>query len=199
MGPRCLTVFLVALALLVTGCSRGDDDEKASPPKPTTTTALTAPPALTWTITGVEANGTQPPGEDVVAAVKATLDTYLTQAVATPLFSGTPPADLSAVLSPAALDRIAADPAARAALIDEGMPPATKSITANAANAALSSVAGADGATALVVAALDLRVHAVGPTVEVNIVRTGEVVLAPEANGWRIDSFSVNTHRDSVP
>ena len=145
----------------------------------------------------LDAQGTAAPGDDVIAAVKATMDAYLAQAVVGPLFSGQPVVDLSGVLSAAALQRFQEDPAARATLADEGLPPASKGITATRANMELRSVAGPDGVPAVVAARLDLLVHAVGPTLDVDINRYGDVTLVADEGGWRIDSFQLKTTRDS--
>lgn len=203
MSPRRFVILFVALLVALGGaaCSKKDgDDAKAKKPRATTTTevVLAAAPALAWTVTGVDSQGTAPPGDDVVAAVKATLDTYLVEAVSKPLFSAQPAGDLSAVLSPAAIERLNADPATRATLVDEGMPAATKSITTETATANLWSIAGRDGAPGLFGAQLDLKVHAIGPTVDVTIVRNGEVVLTNDGSGWRIDSFRLRAQRDTA-
>ncbi|HVM09051.1 MAG TPA: hypothetical protein VM345_11345 [Acidimicrobiales bacterium] len=190
-----LVAMTLALVTVSAACSSSDDEDAV--PTTTTTTELTAQPTLAWTIGEVDPQGTAPPAEDVIAAVKATLDAYLAQAIVGPLYTGQPAGDLSAVLSPAALERIAADPAARATLVDEGMPPATKEITATVANAGLRTVAGPDGAVAVVGAHLDLVLHAVGPAIDVDIVRKGEVILTQENGSWRIDSFQLRTQRDS--
>jgi hypothetical protein len=91
-----------------------------------------------------------------------------------------------------------ADPATRATLVDEGLPPATTSIAAEVANVLLSTVAGPDEVLAVVGARIDLKVHAVGPTLDVDVVHQGELVLAPQDDGsWRIESFALHTARDS--
>lgn len=199
MNPRRPVAVLVAVVVLLGACSRDDDggDDAGNRSRSSTTTALTEPPALTWSFGTVDSHGTQPPGDDVIAAVKTTLDAYLAQAVAAPLFTGQPVVDLSAVLSPAALERLAADPAARATLVDEGMPPATEEITAQRATAELASVAGPDGVPAVIAARLDLLVRAVGPNLDVDVNRYGDVTLVAEAGGWRIDSFQLRTDRNS--
>ena len=200
--PRRLSALLLALVVAAGGsaCSRdqGDGASRSSGSDPTTTTALAAPPALTVTITGVDPNGTAPPDDATVAAVKATLDHWMAAAVTGPLFTGQPAGDLSAVFTPAALERLTADPAARATLVDEGLPPASRQISAERANVALASVAGPDGVVGVVAAQLDIKLRAVGPELDVDINHYGEVVLVPEADGtWRIDSFAVETARDS--
>ena len=200
MSFRRPLVALFAVAALASGaCSDDDRGVQRDTAKQATTSAKPAAPALRWNVDGVYANATNPPSGDITAAVHATLDTYLAVAIVAPLHSGAPAADLSAVLSPAALERVTSDPAARATLVDEGLPPMTTSIAAERARATLSSVAGPDGQPAVVGAQLDLVIRATGPTLDIDIVRQGEVVLVPEAGGWRIDSFVLTTKRDSRP
>ena len=187
---------VLAVAALAGACSKDTDNKPEA--KAATTTSSTIP-VLAWKVEGVDANGTAPPGDDVVKGVKATLDAYLAQGVVAPLQSGSPAGDLSAVLSAAAIERITADATARAVLLDEGLPAATTSITADTATATLSTVAGPDGVTAIVAARLDLKIKAVGPTAVVDIVRQGELTLIPESGGWRIDSFGLRAQRDSRP
>ncbi|HVF32341.1 MAG TPA: hypothetical protein VM933_04815 [Acidimicrobiales bacterium] len=194
---RRLPALLLAAALAATGaCSRDDEDRRARAAA-TTTTAVPGPPTLQLAVTGLDPHGTKPPDEATIAAVKATLDRWLADAVVAPLFSGQPAGDLSAVFTPAALERLAADPAARATLVDEGLPPATTRITAERATATLASVAGADEVVAIVAAQIDLGLHVVGPTLDVDVNHYGEVVLVQEPDGWKIDAFAMETARDS--
>jgi hypothetical protein len=199
MTRRLLAACAVALLVTAPACSKKDDDDAARTPGATATTSPTNPPTLTWTVQGHEANGTQPPSDDIIASVKATLDAYLAQAIVAPLYTGTPAGDLSTIFTPVALERVVGDPTARATLIDEGMPAATDAIVAEAANVTLGSVAGPDGVTAIIGAQVDLTVHATGPAIDVRIVRNGEMTLIPEGDGWRIDSFIVRAQRDTTP
>ena len=186
------------LALAGAGACSKDKDDAAPPTSTTSTTALAAPPAIGIAITAVEPNGTQAPDEATVGAVKAALDSWLAAAVVGPLFTGQPAGDLSAAFTPAALERITADPAVRSTLVAEGLPPASTSITAERATAALSSVAGPDGVVAVVAASLDVLLRATGPTMDVDVNHYGEVVLvADEAGAWKIDSFTITTKQDS--
>lgn len=200
LPTRLTATLLVALALTAAGCSKGG--EKGAPPKPRTTTttqAAAAAPTLAFTVTQTDDNGTKTPDEATVAAVKKTLDGWLAGAVVAPLHSGQPAPDLAALFTPAALERLT-DPATRATLVDEGLPPATKAITAEVANLLLSSVAGPDEVIALIGARIDLKVHAVGPTVDADVVHQGELVLVPDPDGsWKIDSFAIHTARDTRP
>lgn len=195
---RPLTV-LVAVSLAIGGlaaCSK-DDDEKASP-STTTSTALAAPPVIAVQISAIDPNGTQPPDDATVAAIRSTLETWLAAAVVGPLYTGQPAGDLSPVFTTAALERLGADPAARSTLVAEGLPPTNRSIEAERANVALSTVAGPDGAVAVVNAALDILVHAVGPTIDVEVNHYGDLVLVQEADVWKIDAFNVTVRQDTT-
>lgn len=199
---RPLAVVLAALVLVggtvLGGCSKDDDDSSArSTTTSTSTTVPPGPPTIGVTITGVDPNGTKAPDEATVAAVKATLDSWLASAVVGPLFTGQPASDLSGVFTAAALERLAADPAARPSLVDEGLPPASTAITAERANVALSSVAGPDEVVAVVAAQLDIQLRAQGPTMDVDVNHHGEVVLVQDGGAWKIDAFSVTAARDS--
>jgi hypothetical protein len=199
--PALLLVAALALPVLAGACSKDDDGGDGGRPKATTTapttTAPAGPPTLQLTVAGLDAHGTKPPDDATIAAVKATLDRWLAAAVVGPLHSGQPAGDLSAVFTPAALERLAADPAARATLVDEGLPPATTEITAERAGITLASVAGPDEVVGVIAAQLDVKLRAVGPTMDVDINHYGEVVLVQEPDGWKIDSFAVETARDS--
>lgn len=203
MARRLATVVLAALVLLAGACSRDDDDAKGRPRPTTTTTAAgstappaTAPPAVQFGLSGVDAQGTRPPDDATVAAVMGALDRWVAAAVVGPLHSGQPAGDLSGVFTAPALERLA-DPAVRATLVDEGMPPASTSVTATTATAALASVAGPDEVVALVAAQIDLKLTATGPDMAVDIGHNGELVLVPEGDGWKIESFLLHTTRDS--
>ena len=197
---RRLLATLTVTAVLLSGCSKDkDDDGRATSKEPATTTTAAAagPPTLQFTVTETNPNGTKPPDEAAMASIKKTLDGWLAAAVVAPLHSGQPAPDLAPLFTPPALERLA-DPAVRATLVDEGMPPATTSITAEIANVLLSTVAGPDEVLAVVGARIDVKVHAVGPTLDVDVVHQGEIVLIPEPDGtWRIESFALHTARDS--
>ena len=196
--PRRSLPLVLALPVAVgslAACSKDDGDGRRA--ATTTTSAPAGPPKVGVTITGTEANGTKAPDDATVAAVKATVDAWLATAVVAPLATGQPAGDLSAVFTPAALDRMAADPAARASLVDEGLPPASTSIRAERATVALSSVAGPDEVVAGIGARLDLLLRAQGPTLDVDVNHYGDLVLVQEGDSWKIDAFSVVAARDS--
>lgn len=185
-------VALVALASF-TACPKKKDGAESSASNKDGTPAA---PTITFTIEGVEPNGTKPPGNDVLEPVKAVLDAYLQRAVVEPLHTGSPASDLADLFTVQARPRLT-EPAHRATLVEEGLPPASTSITAESVKANLSSVAGPDGSIALVGARLDVKLHAVGPRIDIDIVRDGELVLAFDDGKWRIDSFGLRTTRNT--
>ena len=199
MTRRFLAALTLVAALAAAGCSK-DKDDAASPKKPgatTTAAEAAAAPTLAFTVTETNTNGTKGPDEAQAAAIKKTLDGWLASAVVAPLHTGQPAPDLTTLFTASALERLA-DPATRATLVDEGLPPATTSIAAEVANVLLSTVAGPDEILAVVGARIDVKVHAVGPTLVVDVVHQGELVLAPQDDGtWRIESFALHTARDS--
>lgn len=201
---RLLLVFLAVVASVAPACSKDDDVKSAGPRSgrggASTTAATTppGPPALALNVSGVEANGTAPPDEATVAAVKKTLDGWLTTAVVGPLHTGARAADLAPYFTAAALERLA-DPAVRASLVDEGLPPSTKAFAPEVANVLLSAVAGGDGVVGVVVGRLDLKLRATGASSDVDIVHQGDLVLVFDNETWRIDSFQMHTTRDSRP
>ncbi|MEA3077988.1 MAG: hypothetical protein QOF60_2896 [Actinomycetota bacterium] len=193
--------LVLAAGVLVAGgaCSSSSKPKASAPGSPTRTTTAAATgglPTLHVNVTAVDDNGTKGPDEATVAAVKATLDRWLADAVVGPLHAGKPAGDLSPIFTAAALERLA-DPSVRSTFVDEGMPPATTAITPEKLEVTLSSVAGPDEVVAMVAARLDLKLRAVGPTSDVDVVHQGEVVLVPDGDGWKIDSFAVRASRDS--
>lgn len=202
---RPLALVLAGLALVagpaLGACSKDKAREPAARATTTssTSTVLPGPPAIGVTVTGVDPNGTKPPDDATIAAVKATLDLWLASAVVGPLFTGQPAGDLSGVFTAAALERLASDPAARPSLVDDGLglPPASTAITAERANVALASVAGPDEVVAVIAAQLDILLRAQGPTLDVDVNHFGEVVLVLDGETWKIDAFAVTAARDS--
>jgi hypothetical protein len=199
--PLALLLAVLTVVSLSAACSKKKDDGDTANGAKTTTTVAGAPaaPTVALNLTAVEANGTKAPDDATVAAVKATLGGWIATAVIAPLHTGQPAGDLSPYFTAAALDRLANDPASKAALVDEGLPPATKALTADKADVTLSSVAGPDEVVAVIAAQVDLKLHAVGPTHDVDVSHFGELVLVQEADGgpWKIDSFALQSPKDS--
>ena len=182
---------MLAAAAALAGACASDTGLMAVP------TTADAPPSadveLSLRVAGVESVGLPAPPfpDDVKAAVGATLDRYLQDAVLGPLRSGGPAADLGPLFTGPARARL--DGPDRAALVDEGLP-AAASVRTEAATAKLSALVGPAGAVAVVTAALDLRLEA-GDVDPVSVARTGHLVLVPAGDGWKIDGYDVRTVR----
>lgn len=201
---RRWSVLLVVAVLAVagaTGCS-GDDDDKAAAPAGTTTTPSSAAPepAFGFAISAADVHSpapeTPPFPEDVKAAVKASLDTYLNNGVVAPLKTGQPPAGLEGVFTGAAGARTAGGQPDRLALLEEGQPVSGK-VVQDRADAKLTALMDPGGAVAVVVSQVDFAVTVRGKGTTLTVVRNGELVLVLDNNAWRIDSFDLRTARDS--
>ncbi len=190
--PRPVVVLaLVFLAATFGACSGEDKTAPLPPTEP--------PPApIAWDVTVGDVHAVRPPApglpDDVRAKVTAMLGRYLADAVVGPLRSGQPAADLGPVFTAAALARLNGPD--RAALVDEGLPRAAR-LRSEATTARLGALAGADQAVTVVTAAVTLRLHT-GGAESVAIVRTGDLVLVPDGDAWKVDGYDIRTTRDSA-
>ncbi|HEX2273786.1 MAG TPA: hypothetical protein VHG90_07930 [Acidimicrobiales bacterium] len=184
------------LALAFLAATSGACSAKGSRPPPASPEPPPAP--IAWDVTVGEVHAVRPPApglpDDVRAKVTATLERYLADAVVGPLRSGQPAADLGPVFTAAALARLNGPD--RAALVDEGLPRAAR-LRSEAATARLGALAGADQAVTVVTAAVTLRLHT-GGAESVAIVRTGDLVLVPDGDAWKVDGYDIRTARDSA-
>ena len=190
-----LLVAPVALAVLVAACTGDDDGGRAGGPGPT---GPDGRPIYAFTVTGVDMaamSSTVPPfPADLRESVTAALNAYLGTAVVDPFLTGQPASRLEAAFTAAAVGRLAAPGPERSAALEEGAPLAGK-VHQDRANANLTALAGPNGEIVLVTAAID-----VGHTVDtgdsqVDVSRTGELVLVAEGGAWRIDAFDLRTAR----
>lgn len=194
-------VFLGIGLLLAAGCSR----TSAAAPGTTTTPPYTIPvvslppaPPIAFTGDAFALHTAGPPtGASYDAtwfAVLETLNRYLEAAVLTPLRTGGPAGDLTPLFNPPALARVVPGGVDRFAFIDENLPPVSD-LRSERAVAGLTALAGQDGKISVVTAGLDLHLvgHVAGAPI--SVVRTGEVVLMPEGNTWRIDAYDIKVVR----
>ena len=183
--------MLVVAVVLAAGCS-SEGGLMAVP----TTTPAPSPDASSFSVTGATVESVRLPAppfpDEVKDSVRATLDRYLQEAVFGPLRSGGPAGDLGPVFTGPA--RLRVDGPDRAALVDEGLASAG-SVRTEKVTAGLTALAGADGAMNVVTASVDLRLETGGDD-PVKIARSGQLVLVPEADGWKIDGYDVRTTRD---
>lgn len=148
-----------------------------------------------FTVSGIEANGTALPTQPVVDAVLGQLNSWANAGVLDPVRSGLEPPLLEQLFTTAA--RPAAATTDRATLFAIGLPRAETIV--DTATAHLHTVAGPDAGTAVVVASVDLRLLAQAGEQRLRIVRTGEVVLIPEADGvWRIDGWRLHAAEEPL-
>ncbi|HVE45146.1 MAG TPA: hypothetical protein VNA57_00165 [Acidimicrobiales bacterium] len=183
------------------GCS--DDDDNSDGPGATAKPGEPAPapePAFAFTISAADVRSPAPQAppfpEDLKAAVKASLDTYLANGVVAPLRTGNPPGGLEGVFTGAAGARLAAGQPDRVALLEEGQPVSGK-VTQDRADAKLTALIDGAGAPAVVTALVDFAVSVKGKGTTLSVVRTGELALVFDNNAWRIDGFDLRTARDS--
>ena len=180
------------LSVLATAACTGSN---ASPRRTSTTVARR--PAIRFELAGAEVQGPGPPAfpDDARAAVLDTLNRWLSDAVVGPLVSGRPAPDLTPIFTAATQARLSGPD--RAALVDEGLPPATRGLRSEAAAANLTALAGADGVLAAVSARIDLRLRALGDGPPLRVDRQGELVMVPDSGNWKIDGYDVRVSRDS--
>ena len=199
--PLLAVLVLVALA---GGCSDNDDDptrgaaggDVAAPGASPTA----APAAFAFVLTGSAvhpmAHQAPPFPNDVAAAVKASLDTWLGSGVVGPLQTGKASSGLDAVFTEPALARISAAGAERSAMLEEAGP-LTGKVQQDRANANLTAVTAPGGDVVLVTAQIDMG-HAVSSGDGfVDVVRSGELVFVPDRGNWRIDAFDVMVNRNT--
>ncbi len=147
----------------------------------------------------LQAVGTVAPGvaDGAWKSVLTTLDRYIEAGVLVPLRSGGPAGDLGPLFTAGAAARVTSPGPDRSAFIDEGLPPA-KNIRSDVAAATLTGLAGSDGKMSVVSARLDLRLRAEVDGAPLVIARTGELVLRPEGDTWRIDGYDIHVSRDTT-
>lgn len=183
--PRRLALLGAAVAL-TTACSSGGSPAPAGPQS-----------ALSFSVSGVDVQSVAEPApplpDDVRTEVMATLDGYLNRAMVGPLRSGGPADDLAPLFTADAGARATGPD--RATMVDEGLPRAD-GVQALASTARLGALAPSAEEIAVVTATIELRLQTTGGD-PVTIVRTGDLVLVPEDDAWKIEGYDVTATRDS--
>lgn len=198
--------LLLAGLALAAGCSRPTSAAFTTqttvpqPSVPTSAYVLPVPPPPPIRFTG-DAYDLHTAGDVSTAAFNATwagvLDTlnrYLEAAVLTPLRTGGPAGDLAPLFNRPAFERVAPGGPDRFAFIDENLPPVSD-LRSERSVAGLTALAGRDGTVSVVTAGLELHLigHVAGAPV--TVVRTGELVLMPAGETWRIDAYDIKVVR----
>lgn len=193
-------LLLVALAGACSGDDGGEDGAAGggtlAPGAPPT--AAPGPFAFAVTAAAVHPMAYQAPlfPNDVVAAVQASLDTWLGSAIVGPLRTGRPSSGLDAVFTEPALAKISAPGPERSALLEEGTA-LTGDVRQERANATLTALTAPGGELVLVTAQIDVAHTVSSSNGAVDVVRGGELVLVPDRGSWRIDSFDVVAKHDT--
>lgn len=133
--------------------------------------------------------------EAIRDAVMAAIEQYLAVGIVSALREGTASdTELAAAFDDGAMARLAGPD--RTIVLDEGLPEARGKLAVTVQPVTLTGLADANGATVIVTAALDLSVSTRTMTGEVAIARTGDLVLAPGADGvWRVTAYALHVER----
>jgi hypothetical protein len=196
-----LVIAASAAAFVVAGgaCSHGKKNNAAKAPSSTTTTAA---PQFKLLVAAVDSQSMKPGPSDLAADVRAkvveTLTSYLTRGVVEPLQTGQAPVGLDAVFTPLALARLTAGSPDRESLLEDTRPD-VGALAPEKLDVSLTALAGPGGEAAVVSAKVDWAVLFTMPGGRLRIQRTGELVLLPMPEGWRIDSYDLVAKRDTVP
>lgn len=201
LAERPMVAVLAALTVVMLIAGIGVVRRSATSPRvvpvadrQSTTSSMAAVPAR-FVITQIDSNGTAPPSDAVLDAIASQLGVWANAGVVDPLRAGTPPPPLTELFTTGASG--AAMTSERATLFVEGVP--RSRVAVESARAALTTVAGPDAGVAVVVAAVELRLLADGEEHRVRVVREGEIVLVPEADGvWRIDGWRLHSAEEPV-
>jgi hypothetical protein len=197
-----VAVAVLSVSLSATACLGESDPSGLTKAKrrQTSSTSTTVAPEIKVSAASVavESMRVEAPGfpDAVRDAVVATLNAWVAAGVVGPLLSGQAPVGLDRVFTPVALGRLGAGSPDRAAMLEES---GAGAVQPEKSSVALTGLAGPDGSIELVTAGVDVSMLFVSAGSQVRIARTGDVVLIPLPEGWRIDSYDVVTHRDTVP
>lgn len=184
---------LIAAAVVVTACGGGNDRALETTPDPIGTEVdVTAGPVA---VASAGPAGVVLPDEVRDQVINSVRD-YVIVASVEPLRTGDAAGDLDALFTPAATAR--ANGIDRPVLTDEGLPPATKTVTARAAPVSLTVLADQVGSIVLITAALDLEISSTTAGGDVTIRRTGELTFGLDAEVWKIASFDVTVTREGA-
>jgi len=189
---------LAALALLsVTAGACSGGGPRAAVGRATTTTEAPVPIAFTVTSFDVAAAAEPIAGtlDAAKAGVEATFKRWLEENVLPPLRSAQPAADLRPLFTATAGERVATTPD-RSAFVDEGLPPLI-GLRADRADLAMAGLADTDGHIPVVTVHLDLKLRGTAEGTPMIVEHTGDLMLVPEGDGWKIDSYDVRTTRDT--
>ncbi len=182
------------LSAVAAACSGGAPD--AAVGRGTTTTEAPAPIAFN-VMFDVAAAAEPAPGaaDGARAGVEATFRRWLEEDVLPPLRTNQAPGDLRALFTAAAGERMATTPD-RAAFVSEGLP-AVSGLKAERADLAVTGLVDPGGQIPIVTVHLDLKLRGRAEGMPLVVEHTGDLLLVPEGDGWKIDGYDVRTTRDT--
>ena len=187
-------VAVAALATVVVA-SRSVPTKRAAADASTT---ATLPPVTSFRLAGEEVpatGATSLPGP-VLNGVLATLNRYLDGAVVSPLRSGRAAADLPAIFTASAAQRLAGPD--RATLVEDVVPGVSRSGRVDDASARLTGLLDSGGSILVVAAKVDVVLRTGASGAETRVARSGELVLVPDGGAWRIDGYDLRVTREPV-
>lgn len=195
---RRLGGVLAALVLLMgTAAACSDGGAKGASGRATTTTEVPVP--IAFTVTSFDVETAAPPVAGAVegarAGVEATMKRWLDEDVLPPLRSAQPAGDLRPLFTAVTGEHVVTT-ADRAAFVTEGLPPVT-GLSAKLATLAVIGLADPDGQIPIVTVHLELELQGTAEGTPLIVVHTGDLVLVPEAEGWKIDSYDIRATRDT--
>jgi hypothetical protein len=80
--------------------------------------------------------------------------------------------------------------------VNEGLPPVT-GLRAERADLAVTGLADPDGHIPIVTVHLDLKLRGTAEGTPLVVEHTGDLVLVPEGDSWKIDGYDVRATRDT--
>ena len=194
MTAAAVFVAAAAIATIVV-TSRSVPTKRAAADASTT---ATMPPVTTFRLAGEEvpaSGATSLPGP-VLNGVLATLNRYLDGAVVAPMRSGRAAADLPAIFTATAAQRLAGPD--RSTLVEEVVSGASRSGRVDDAAAKLTGLLDPGGSILLVAAKVDVVLRTGAAGAETRVARSGELVLVPDGGAWRIDGYDLRVTREPV-
>ncbi|MEA2686624.1 MAG: hypothetical protein QOE93_1819, partial [Actinomycetota bacterium] len=189
-----LEAALLCLLGTASGCSKWSDGASV---RATTTTE--APVAIVFSVTSFTMEVAAPPVAGAVegaqAGVLTTLQKWLEEDVVPSLRSAQPAPDLRPLFTAPTGEHVATT-ADRAAFVTEGLPPVT-GLKADTASLDIVGLADPEGNVPIATVHVQLNLRGTADGTPLTVEHTGDLVLVPEADGWKIDSYDIRATRET--
>jgi len=196
LGGLSVALAGLAVAAVAAACSNGVPTA-ATGRGPTSTEV---PAGIAFTITSFEVEAAADPAPGAVdgarAGIEATFRRWLDEDILPPLRSGQPAGDLRPLFTAVTGERVVTT-ADRAAFVTEGLPPVS-GLTAETASLAVVGLADPGGQIPVAAVHLELKLKGRAEGAPLSVEHSGDLVLVPEGDGWKIDSYDVRATRDTA-